>query len=274
MMNPNRTPLLMRAFLPVSLVFVLFGCRTADLRPEAWRDGGPPADAVARGAEAWERSLEARGRAAAFTAQELSVTATDLWSSTFYRWFTPLERNDADLRAGFALIEGNENVIVTLLPEGKIVGVVGGNAFAGQGGARKGAALYAESLRVYTLLPFWRGEHVAYVGRDRWRGREFDVVWGSASAELSDEVDQYLFWIDPRNQNVVRIDFTYRDLWDSYQGTLAYYEYELDESIVFPRRIQILDSPDDAEFVHEIRLHTLEWLRAEEREEPGASHEG
>ena len=110
-------------------------------------------------------------------------------------------------------------------------------------------------------MPFEK--HLIYHGKQTLQGEEYFTFFLSSSSPADRKGDQYRLYLSTDNLRIRFIQFTLRDLADSYSGWIHYSNYVSIEGIRIPFQISIQDSPslDSNEYVHRIELQDAVFSR-------------
>lgn len=288
----RRLKLSRTVLLVCIITFGSSGCLgIADLRTDAIKNQGIDSDRMTQdGRRLLTAAAEAAGLKAYQTklkrGETLTLIVTDSWSSSLLRGFTPLPANQTRLqlviRPGpITAIEATATDIKTGSQDAALrFGIKGGAGYftnpSDPDENRAGAdatdvKIYLESLWLYLSLPL----HLAFkpqaamaayalptAGGPASRDREWDRVFVSpGGAEPSPERDQYILWLDPRNNQTGFVEFTYREVFEFYSGALYYSDLRAVDGVIFPHEIKVTDGIDDPESVHTIQIESAEFGR-------------
>ncbi|TGM55638.1 hypothetical protein EHQ91_12080 [Leptospira biflexa] len=250
-------------------LFFLFSCGTADLRPphlsydkidpELKKKGitvvtNPPIKELSPGD--WKEY------------KQVQFILKDVWHNHFVRFFTPIKEQEIRMRVYLdfqadamqvELLGGEKKGFIYGL-EKKVTYQISpetGKAYSDDTEVR----IYLESLRSYLTLP-WRLKNypiIQYAGQKQKLEQNYEVVYfTSVQMNATPDTDQYVGYFEQKSGALEWLEFTYRELFSFYQGVLKFGFYEPWNGKQYPRRITILDRFEDPDFVHELRIETIQ----------------
>ncbi|GBF51199.1 putative lipoprotein [Leptospira ryugenii] len=252
-----------------SILTILCSCKLADLRPKELAQTGINPDLKQKGLTIITNPIEPAMKPDDWKRyKQIQFTLKDVWHSKAVRFFTPIKENEQRMKV-FLDFEKDSMEIELLngVNKGIYYGLVKkdvyqispdtGKVFTGDDEVR----VYLESLRLY-LLMVWNlknYEIIQYAGDIQLLGKTYERVYlTNVQVDANPDVDQYLAYFEKETGALEWVEFTYRELFSWYKGTLKFGYYENWEGKQFPRRISILDKFDDPDFVHEIRIERIE----------------
>lgn len=255
-------------FVPL-ILSSLAGCSLADIRPAVLTNTGYNESLRKKGEEILDNPNYKELKPGEWKKyKSVQFTIKDVWKSKFVRFFTPIKEDEPRLRV-FIDFEKDAMEIEFLSGQSKglIYGLVKKDTYqvAADTGkvfiADDEVRVYLESLRLYLTLPWRLKEYpiLMYSGKISVNGADYETLYlTSVQPEANPYTDQYVAYLEKQSGALEWIQFTYRELFGFYKGVLkfGFYEPWLDKQ--YPRRITILDSFSDSNFVHEIRIEKIE----------------
>lgn len=148
---------------------------------------------------------------------------------------------------------------------GSSIGVQAGEAYRIVNGSRRAAdekfiSLHVAPVRDYFLWPqtLTRAQFAGYAGED-WLGGQFylKVFVTNGAVEPSEDVDQYVLWINKETWRIDFIEFTLRKLKASYHGVARYSDYRLTQGVWLPYNIVLSDSTNGDEYSHKLSVDQM-----------------
>lgn len=244
----------------------LISCSIADLRPKDHRGIEPSESKIQNSLETFMLPRERQIRKWS-SLKKVEMTVTDSWNSWLVRQFTPLDYSETRMR--ISLYPLSSDIKVTFadrestsgfeLRSGKLYQFEAGTETSISDSSTK---LYLESLSLYLRLPLEIQEldFFLQLPSERVENREFLKYYASNSGfELSGSSDQYICYVNQPQHEVNFIEFTYREVMESYRGVLEYLDYADQNGISYPHRIQIKDNITEDSFIHEIRIEKIQF---------------
>jgi len=262
----------------LAFVLSMFGCRRADLRPAALRQG-PPAEADARDARALlDSALATMGHRDEWLAfGQVEVELVDTWRSGLIRRLTPLPRNSERLLARFATDWGGD--VTLAFAEGPSANTV----WATRGGALfditdgepgepmniSSTRLFLESVQFYLELPMALGgaDAVAMAEPGTHEGRQYRRVFATFGDPAPHaDADHFVAWIDPDSGRIRFLQYTFRRMLESYRGCIEYDDWRPAGAFVLPHRHRIGTQPGDGGYYHTFTIEA--WRLGPEAKTP------
>ncbi len=258
-----------KTFIPLFFALLLFSCKLADLRPQILNSAGDNPDLKKKALFLINNPAEQRLTPEDWkNYKQIQFTVKDVWHSKFVKFFTPIKENEQRLKVQIdfekdtieaELLNGPEKGLVYGLAKKEPYQIAHdtGKVFTGDDEVR----IYLESLRLY-LLMVWKireYEILLYSGEMQKVGKTYDSAYATTGVlEANPDSDQYLAYYDKESGALEWVEFTYRELFSWYKGVLKFGYYEDWNGKLFPKRISILASFEDQDFVHEIRIERIE----------------
>ncbi|MCB1143290.1 MAG: hypothetical protein H7A24_12430 [Leptospiraceae bacterium] len=248
-------------------ISIFSSCKLADLRTDEVRS--LPDDSNSSGAL---EILSILSKDHSFTewekSENLKIILTDEWSSSFMRYFTPLDSNSEQLSLVLNLKSGSMKIeFLTGSQKGKIY-LYAKNTVSSQDGSKPptSAKLYFESLSLYLRLPILleRFKHIQIL-KDIFplRGNNYKRIFATdGSLPANSDSDQYMYYIS-EEKYIHAIEFTYRKVFDSYRGFLVFQNYKEINKKNFPFSISIREDLENESFVHNLNIQTIEVMEIE-----------
>jgi hypothetical protein len=200
----------------------------------------------------------------------LEIFLIDYWNSSFVRFFTPVPEPVQAMKATISLNSTNIKVEFTDgKSRGKILGIENGEGYIidkelGKVYSKESdLKLYLESLRLYILLPFiaHKFEKIYFMGEMGIGERNYSEIFATnGSWTPSKEFDQYKFLIRNDSGSIEFVQFTYREVFDSYKGVLHYEDYTNLNGRLVPLKISIKDGLVDESFIHQLQIGTIKFF--------------
>lgn len=209
--------------------------------------------------------------------KQLQFTIKDVWKSRIVRFFTPVKEPEQRMKVQINFEKDTMEIEFLNGPNaGQILGLSKrepyqiapdtGKVFTGDNEVK----LYLESLRFYILL-VWNVQTYStlqYAGESPRFGKNYDLIYASTKpGAATAETDQVLAYYEKSTGALEWVEFTYREVFPFYKGVLKLGSYEDWNGRLFPRKISILDSFEDSDFVHEIQIERIEINKAPLSEE-------
>ncbi len=186
---------------------------------------------------------------------KIKLVFTDTWTSSLLRRFTILTSNSQKMQM---VIEKNGIIKLEILDGDNPIRnyrIQDSQIYYGvdeKPTKDEKAKIYIESLVTYLMLPIKITEFSILL--DESNGDSYSVFATYDSPEPHPKRDQYVYHFDKKNKTLDHIIFTYRDVYQSYQGVLQYSNYMDSGSKRYPAKIQIKDTLQDQKSVHEIQI--------------------
>ncbi|MDH3555167.1 MAG: hypothetical protein OEU80_06590 [Deltaproteobacteria bacterium] len=266
MLNKRRGKL----FLVFTALIMMMGCSTADLSTDNLRDQDAQPDLREKAITIFERSLNARGGYDTYKSfNSVRLRGTDLWHSSFVRFFTPVTEQAQKFEVKFS-IAGND--IKYLFSNGKrkgqFIGVEDGKPYKAIEGEKEFTdsskiRIYLEPLTHYFKWPFnlYESPVLLYAGEREIENETYQLLFASSGGvAASPEHDQYVIYINKKTYHVDYIDFTLRSLFESYKGTLHYRDFRTVQGLVVPFFIGASDTIENKDFVHEFLFSEIQFI--------------
>lgn len=200
--------------------------------------------------------------------KNLKITGLDRWDSWLVRWFTPADDPVQSFEAAMGI--SNPFIRMTLHYQGtdSAVYTLDGDSFRGGSNLDR---LYVGPMRDYMTwtLRLPMRQDLQYHGKQTLDEREYFTFF-LASGELDDPTtDHYRIYLDHRNLEVRLIQFTLRELAESYSGWIYYSDYRSVDGVRVPFAISIQETPevsvaDEEEYVHRIEVERAQWVELDQ----------
>ncbi len=180
---------------------------------------------------------------------------TDTWSSSLLRRFTILTTNSQKMQLE---IEKNGNLRLEILSGEniyKVYRIEGKNVFYGNGNVPvkdSTAKLYIESLAMYVRLPMIIPDFSILLAAEE--KSLFSVFATNGTLEPTSLENQYVYVFNKEKKELDHIQFTYREVYQSYKGFLKYSETKEKGGFKYPTKIQIKETLEEQASVHEIKI--------------------
>ena len=258
------------AFLRVfTILIMLMGCSTADLSTDNVRNQDTQPDLREKAIRIYERSLNARGGFKTYKSfHSIRLRGTDLWHSSFVRFFTPVTEQEQKFEVVFAT-KGNEISYIFLngTREGQAIGIENGKTYRVIEKEKEFAdsskiRIYLEPLTHYFQWPYklFESPLLFYAGEDNIANQSYHLIFASSGGvAASPEHDQYVIYVNKKTHQVDYIDFTLRSLFQSYKGTLHYRDFRTVQGLVVPFFIGVSDAVENQDFVHEFLFSEIQF---------------
>ncbi len=251
----------------VFVAAALVGCGTADLRPDAWTSAPKPAEQE-RGKALLEELAQAHGGVDAWRAGgHTQFVVRDHWPHFITR-AAAAPWPESGQRIRFTVRTGEDSSRAEFL-EGSGQGEAWGiQQWVTYKVAKGGSPRFEPDSDVWFWLPtveyffeapfrLREGQNVTYLGSETLGDRTFEkvfVTWGGWS--LTDEIDQYVVWIDADTRRLGYLQYTVRDFGSSMQGTVAYSGYvDVGGGLLAPGDVRTVDAPGSTE----VSLHRMQF---------------
>jgi len=183
------------------------------------------------------------------------IILTDTWSSSLLRRFTILTSNTQKMQLE---IEKNGNLKLEILSGEnihKVYRIEGNEVFYGDGNIPvkdSTAKLYIESLAMYVKLPMLISDFSILLSSEE--KSLFFVFATNGTLEPNSLENQYVYVFNKEQKILDHIQFTYREVYQSYKGILKYSETKEKGGFKYSNKIQIKETPQDPGSVHEINI--------------------
>jgi hypothetical protein len=180
---------------------------------------------------------------------------TDTWSSSLLRRFTILTTNSQKMQLE---IEKNGNLRLEILSGEniyKVYRIEGKNVFYGNGNVPvkdSTAKLYIESLAMYVRLPMIIPDFSILLAAEE--KSLFSVFATNGTLEPTSLENQFVYVFNKEKKELDHIQFTYREVYQSYKGFLKYSETKEKGGFKYPTKIQIKETLEEQASVHEIKI--------------------
>jgi hypothetical protein len=258
------------SFLGVfTILIMLMGCSTADLSTDNVKNQDTQPDLREQAIRIYERSLNARGGIKTYKSfDSIRLRGTDLWHSSFVRFFTPVTEQEQKFEVVFAT-KGDEISYIFLngTREGQAIGVENGKTYRVIKEEREFSdsskiRIYLEPLTHYFQWPYklFESPVLLYAGEDNIANQPYHRIFASSGGvAASPEHDQYVIYVNKKTHHVDYIDFTLRSLFQSYKGTLHYRDFRTVQGLVVPFFIGASDAVENQDFVHEFLFSEIQF---------------
>jgi hypothetical protein len=269
MLNPKHC---MGGMILSALLAITFaaGCQTADLRTDAMAGLEPGADDIENARNVYTAALERLGGYDKFRRfKTKKLKGTDIWYSGWVRWLTPvtetrqtfevhIQSDPPEIRYRF--LNGKR--------QGEVIGVDQTGAYSEAQGERKhtdssSIRLYLEPLRDYFEWPFTLLDSrlLLHAGSRTIRGRRYDLIFATDGGMApSEQYDQFIVYIDHNTGRIDYVEFTLRELTQSYRGTLHYTDYREVAGLWVPFTIGVGDTVEDEAHVHVFEFDQINFM--------------
>ena len=172
------------------------------------------------------------------------VCGSDRWHSTVMRWLTPNDSNTESFSALFNTTQGSEKLT---LEAGKQLRRHSQSEPWWRADQKRAAKtseiIYAESLFLYLHLPMLEQQlyNVTLLGPATINNTTYKRLFFTLAPGASDnqQIDQYVAYWNEQTQQLDFINFTYRDLYASYQGVFGSLITNSNKGKKYPRQIDI-----------------------------------
>ena len=258
------------SFLRVfTILIMLMGCSTADLSTDNVRNQDTQPGLREKAIRIYERSLNARGEFKTYKSfHSIRLRGTDLWRSSFVRFFTPVTEQEQKFEVVFAT-KGNEISYIFLngTREGQAIGIENGKTYRviekeKEFSDSSKIRIYLEPLTHYFQWPYklFESPLLLYAGEDNIANQSYHLIFASSGGvAASPEHDQYVVYVNKKTHQVDYIDFTLRSLFQSYKGTLHYRDFRTVQNLVVPFFIGASNSVESQDFVHEFLFSEIQF---------------
>ena len=258
------------SFLRVfTILIMLMGCSTADLSTDNVRNQDTQPDLREKAIRIYERSLNARGGFKTYKSfDSIRLRGTDLWHSSFVRFFTPVTEQEQKFEVVFAT-KGNEISYIFLngTREGQAIGIENGKTYRviekeKEFSDSSKIRIYLEPLTHYFQWPYkvFESPLLLYAGEDNIANQSYHLIFASSGGvAASPEHDQYVIYVNKKTHQVDYIDFTLRSLFQSYKGTLHYRDFRTVQGLVVPFFIGASDTVENQDYVHEFLFSEIQF---------------
>ncbi|WCL49334.1 LBF_0142 family lipoprotein [Leptospira sp. GIMC2001] len=256
------------------ITFLQISCAIADLRTDLLINGDVPADIQKKARDLLSDPIDPSLSPLKWSKVEaLEFYMVDYWNSSLVRFFTPVPEPVQAMKVRLSL--NNTNMDITFTDgsqRGKIYGLENGEPFVIEDASGKvfikdsEVKVYLESLRLYLLLPtmLHKYESLAYLGEIGLGDHFYHEIFATnGSFEISENHDQYISYTRKDTGAIEFIQFTYRDVFDSYRGVIHYENYTLVDGKSIPMKIAITNSLLDEDFVHQFQIGSIQFLYKE-----------
>ena len=198
---------------------------------------------------------------------EFRVRTTDHWSSTIFRWLTPVQTDHQTIDFTFEIPA--ENSLMTYV-DGKTPGDSAGIKDTKTYKLIKGKLVqknfgdvqkYLGHVRHYFLFPQILKDYpmVASMGEGKFGEVSYDKVFaGTSDALANSKEDQYIVWVNRKTSRVDFIEFTIRDFLPSLHGVIVYKDYRQVQGIWLPFEIILPASMENQKPVHRFTIDSIE----------------
>lgn len=243
----------MKKYILLLIIITAWGCSTATLRDdsvEAKIKRGEKAEPAVAGFEAFEKQ--------SLNENYIYIKATDQWESWSVRQFTPTCSKEQKIEAVIAV----HRPYIEIKLEGCETSVKfdEGDTFVYKDGKwsesnSKWDRYYAEPLRSYIVWPYtlWYSPVIVEKASDKY--------YAADSKDIKNEAtNEYLLHLEPGSKRVEIIEFTLRELADSYKGALQYRSPVEKAGMTLAKEIRIADGPTDSDYVHRFLISEIQIL--------------
>jgi|GEM_PF-1084619 len=253
----------------ISILFLISTCQLADIRPLSLTNSEGNPQIKIRAAQIWVNPPNLKFvRGDWGKTPVVQFVLTDVWNSSFVRFFTPvpipeqrlkvtIDRSKSQFIAEF--LNGPKSGLILGLDKREPFQIAPdtGKVYTGDDEVR----VYLESLQFYLQIVWELNKYpiFQYAGESQKLGMEYQMLYATkGKPEAHPENDQILAYLESRTGALEYVEFTYREVFKSYKGLLKLGTYEDWNGKLFPRKISILDNWDSTQFVHEIRIDRIE----------------
>lgn len=247
------------------------GC-AADIRPDTLREVTKPSAAdEAKGRALLARAAQVQGAQAWEQVKTYTLVMRDQWQGVMPKLLNPWPQSDVKLKMSFRadsfdaraeFLSGDEQGTIWGLQSWKTYEIKRGGAAEFKD--NEDAAFIMPALQY--LFEFTFREHdsqvVTYAGSEVVRGVRYERVFLTwEGLNPSDEVDQYMVYVDEKSGRVEKIFYTVRDIMDSATGTIHFDDWRNVEGISVPFRQRVtFDVHDDpSDYAHMVTLTSATW---------------
>jgi hypothetical protein len=226
-------------------LLLLGGCKIADL-------SSPPM--LRQLEENQSKAIQILGNPAQpFSPEVWTANLEDEWESEIIRWMTPLSKSKERIDLQFQTGWTPSKISGQLYQDGKPSRVITPES----GSLSK---TYLESLSLYVQFPivYKKFPKLALSHHEKINNKSYSVIYASQSSwEAKELEDQYLLYIQDETKTLDFVKFTYRDMLKNYVGVLKFENYQKFGNLNYPTLISILDSIDDKNFIHRLRISEI-----------------
>ena len=265
MLNKGHGKLL----IAFAALIMTMGCSTAELSTDNLRDQDEQPDLREKAITIFERSLNARGGYNKYKSFEcVQLRGTDLWHSSFVRFFTPVTEQEQEFEVIFATAGGTIKYgFLNGKRKGQYIGLESGKTYRATKDKREFTdsskiRVYLEPLTDYFQWPYklYESPVLLYAGEENIENEAYHLLFASSGGvAASPEHDQYVIYINKKTYHVDYIDFTLRALFESYKGTLHYRDFRTVQGLVVPIFIGASDTIENKDFVHEFLFSEIQF---------------
>lgn len=255
----------------LALLFTLAGC-AADLRPDSLKlRSQPRAHDEEKGRALLARAAQQQGAQAWSQHQAYTLVLRDQWSGLMPKLLNPWPSSDVRVRVSFRansfdaraeFLSGDEAGLIWGLQSWKTYEAEPGQPIKFKD--NDDAAFILPALQY--LMEFIFREHgeqlVVYAGAEVVRGKRYERVFLTwRSLEPSDEVDQYMVYLDGESGRAEKIFYTVRDMMDAATGAIHFDDWRVIDGISVPFRQRVtFDVHDDpADYAHMVTIESITW---------------
>ncbi len=250
-----------------------FSCKLADIRPLQLATASDNKELETKARKVINNPTNAKFAPGDWKkTKQIQFTIKDVWKSRFVRFFTPIKEPEQRMKVQLNFEKQTMEIEFLNGPNaGQILGLSKrepyqiapdtGKVFTGDDEVR----LYLESLRFYITL-VWNIQTYSilqYAGETSKFNKTFETIYATTGQPAATpETDQVLAYYEKTTGALEWAEFTYREVFHFYKGVLKFGTYEDWNGKLFPRKISILDTFEDTDFVHEIVIERIEIPKA------------
>jgi hypothetical protein len=256
-------------FFVFTTLIMAMGCSTADLSTDNLKNQGRQPDLREEAITIFERSLNARGGYNTYKSFDaVQLRGTDVWSSSFVRFFTPVTEQEQKFEVTFSIAENKiKYLFLNGKRKGQYIGVESGKTYRAKNEGRdftdsSKIRLYLEPLTHYFQWPYklYESPVLLYAGEENIENEAYHLLFASSGGvAASPDHDQYVIYVNKKTHYVDYIDFTLRALFESYKGTLHYRDFRIVQGLVVPFFIGASDEVKNKDFVHEFLFGEIQF---------------
>lgn len=259
------------ALLTIAALGTLNGC-AADIRPDDLKTlTQPTPQAQAKGRAMLARAAELHGLASWRSVKTYTMTLNDEWEGIMPRMMSPWP--EKDIRARMSFRAGSFDARSEFL-SGSKKGTVWGmqswrtyEILPGQEAAFKpndNAAFILPALQYLFEFHFRDHTHqvVTYAGPETVRGVTYERVFLTwDTLEPSDQVDQYMVYLDAKTGHIRKIFYTVRDLMSAATGAIHFEDVRDVDGILVPftQYVTFHVHDDLKDYAHVVKLESISW---------------
>ena len=116
------------------------------------------------------------------------------------------------------------------------------------------------TYQYFIEMPFrlLEGSVIRYAGMEKFNNIEYDLIFISWLKDAPQpKIDQYLAWVNKDTKNIDLVEFTIRDKSRFIKGVVLYNDYQIIDSIRFPKNISVKTNKNNSGWMHKMKLHSI-----------------